>query len=216
MALVLHSDAFFISPYVLSSFVALTEKKLTFSLKEVSLHAGAHRTAESRARAPIAKVPVLEHDGWFVSESLAIAEYIAETFPFPVHPARLFPEDLRQRAHCRQVMSWVRTDMEALREDRPTTTVFYPSERTKKPLTERGRAAADQLVGVAGAMIGEGKTTLFDAWCIADAELGLMLQRLHANGDALPPRLARYADAQWARPSVRSFVELARPAWVSR
>ena len=38
-----------------------------------------------------------------------------------------------------------------------------------------------------------------------------MLQRLILCGDALPERLASYARAQWARPSVREFVDHARP-----
>jgi glutathione S-transferase len=56
--------------------------------------------------------------------------------------------------------------------------------------------------------------SLFDAFCIADADLALMLMRLHANGDALPPNLARFAEAQWSRPSVKKWVARARPPFV--
>ncbi len=36
-----------------------------------------------------------------------------------------------------------------------------------------------------------GKTVLFGSFCIADVDLGVMLMRLHANGDPLPAGLAR-------------------------
>mgnify|MGYP000169729829 CR=1 FL=1 len=47
---------------------------------------------------------------------------------------------------------------------------------------------------------------------LADVDLGLMLQRLLKNGYPLPEALKKYAQAQWERPSVRSFLELPRPA----
>jgi glutathione S-transferase len=51
---------------------------------------------------------------------------------------------------------------------------------------------------------------MFADWCIADADLALALRRLIAGGDAVPDTLRAYADAVWARPSVRRFVEHAR------
>jgi glutathione S-transferase len=76
-----------------------------------------------------------------------------------------------------------------------------------KPLSEAGRAAADKLIRVASSLVGEGADNLFDAWCIADTELALTLNRLVANGDAVPENLRRYVQAQWARPSVQAWVK---------
>jgi glutathione S-transferase len=66
-------------------------------------------------------------------------------------------------------------------------------------------------VKAAERLVPPGKTTLFAAYCIADTDLAIMLMRLHANGDALPAELARYAEAQWERASVKKWVEHARP-----
>ena len=52
---------------------------------------------------------------------------------------------------------------------------------------------------------------MFDAWCIADADLAFMLHRLVLNGDPVPPNLKQYAETQWKRPSVRAYVEHERP-----
>ena len=52
-----------------------------------------------------------------------------------------------------------------------------------------------------------GKSSIGSAWGIADADLALMLMRLVANGEpTVPARIAEYARATWARPSVQKFL----------
>ena len=212
MSLCLHTDSYRISPWVLTAWVALREKQLDFTLKDIALEKGEQRQAEYLARSVLGKVPVLEHAEFWLSESLAITEYLAETFPFPAHP-RLFPADLRDRGRCRQVMMWLRTDLLALRRERPTTTLFYAAARAAcLPLSGEALAAAKELVRTAGQLVQPGRETLFDAWCIADGDLALMLQRLLKNDYPLPESLQSYAAAQWARPAVREFLDLPRPA----
>ena len=101
-----------------------------------------------------------------------------------------------------------------IRQERPTTSIFFPEHRAKEPLSAAARRAAERLVRAAEARIPSGQTTLFGSFCIADIDLGIMLMRLHANGDALPAGLARFAEAQWDRPSVKKWVERARPPFV--
>jgi glutathione S-transferase len=101
-------------------------------------------------------------------------------------------------------MSALRTGFFALREERPTSTIF--GEPDPKPMSDRARAEADELVRIASALIRPGETSMFGAWCIADADLALALMRLVANGDRVPEAVASYTAAQWARPSVRKFV----------
>jgi glutathione S-transferase len=161
------------------------------------------RKAELRAHTVLGKVPILVHGDAWISESLAISEYLAERFPAPQYP-RLFPADLVARARARQVMSAMRTGFFGLREDRPTSTMF--GHPTKKPLSEKGKADADELVRIATALIQPGAKTLFDEWCIADADFGLMLMRLVRSSDPLPWYVADYALAQWDRASVREFL----------
>jgi glutathione S-transferase len=209
--LLLYVDRLWISPYAFSAFVALEEKGLPYEVKTLALERGEHRAPEYRTPSLTGKVPALRHGDYWLSESLAISEYLAETFPFPKHP-RLFPENLQERGRARQLMLWMRTELRALREERPSHTLFY--ERTRQPLSASAQQASAELVRIAEQVIPEGRTTLFNAWCIADPELGLMLQRLNLNGDPLPPKLRAYAEAQWTRPSVRKFVERPRPPYV--
>lgn len=209
MALTLYAERLWISPYVFTAFVGLKEKGLSFDVVELDLTKKATREVAFRDRSITAKVPTLEHDGFMVSESVAIAEYLAETFPFPKYPVKLFPPDFKDRARARQLMMWIRSDLMPLREERSTHTMFYGGG---KPMSAACKEATEELLRVANLVIPEGKTQLFAEWCIADSDLAFCLQRLGLSGYELPKKIRAFVDAQWARPSVQAFVKHPRPA----
>jgi glutathione S-transferase len=183
--------------------VALEEKRLPYKLEVVPLPIPEDIRAKLQAKAVLGKVPILVHGDVWISESLAISEYLAESFPTPAH-ARLFPASLAERARARQVMSFLRTSLFALREDRPTSTVF--GRPTMRPFTEKGKADAAELLRVAGALVAPGKSNMFAEYCIADTDLTLALMRLVANQDPMPQHLIDYAMGQWDRRSVRRYI----------
>jgi glutathione S-transferase len=211
--LTLSVDAFFQSPYAFSVFVALREKGLPFDVETLALHKAAQRDPEYRAASLTGRVPLLRHMGFLLSESSAIDEYLEDVFPPPAHP-RLFPSDAQERARARQLMAWVRSDLMPIRMERSTTTLFYEGVEEVKPLSAAAQASAAHLLSVAEALIPAGRTTLFQAFCIADADFALMLQRLLWNGHPAPDKVQAYVDAQWARPSVRAWLEQKRPPFV--
>ena len=199
--LTLYAEPTWMSPWVFHALVALEEKGLPYGLEVVS-GATLHRP-EIRERAILCKVPILVHGDAWITESIAISEYLAERFPAPEFP-RLFPADLVQRARARQVMSALRTSCFALREERPTSGIFGTPDRPR-PMSEQAQVEADELVRIASALIRPGATSMFGAWCIADADLALALMRLVGSGDPVPPELAEYTAAQWDRASVQKF-----------
>jgi glutathione S-transferase len=203
----LYVDAGWISPWACHALVALEEKQLPYTVETVPLPIPAAIRAELATRSLTGKVPVLVDGEVAIGESLAISEYLAENYPFPAHP-RLFPADLGERARAREVMSWLRTELFALREERPTATVFGAA--ASAPLTPAARADADALVRIASRLIAPGATSLFADWCIADVDLAIALMRLIRNREEVPAHLAAYADAQWQRPSLRAFVDRRR------
>ncbi|OZI45679.1 glutathione transferase [Bordetella genomosp. 5] len=206
-SLTLYVDADFLSPYAMSAFVALTEKGQTFEIRLVDLAAGEQRMQPYQHRAPTCRIPALTHDGFHLSESSAITEYLEELYAPPEHIA-LYPADRQQRARARQLQAWLRSDLAALRAERPTEHVFHAPLGTA--LTDPAQAAANKLVRVAGLLLVPGQTDLFGQWSIADTELAVMLKRL--AGDELPDWLRDYADAQWQRPSVQTWLEHNRNA----
>jgi glutathione S-transferase len=139
-------------------------------------------------------------------------EYLEDAYGAPAH-ARVLPADVRERARARQVMAWVRSDLTAIREERSAEYVFYAHERLRPcaPLSEAGRRAAAKLVGAAERLVPADAGPMFGAWCVADTDLAMMLQRLVRTGYDVPQRLRAFAEREWERPAVREFRAHARP-----
>ena len=201
--LVLYADASWQSPWVFHVMVALEELKVRYKLEPLSMPIAPDVRAKLQHEAVLGKVPCLAHDDVWLTESSAISEYLAEKFTPPQHP-RILPADVVARARARQVMSWLRTSLFALREERPTTSVFQ--HPLQKPLGETARADAAELVRVTEQLLPANATQLFGTWSIADADLALAIMRLVASSDPVPQRIADYAMAQWGRASIRKFL----------
>src|SRR5580700_3993536 len=212
MSLVLYGNSTWTSPYVLSCFVTLREKGLTFEMKDVALERGAHFEPAFTAQSLTSRVPVLVDGELALSESSAIIEYLEDAHPSPGHP-RVLPADLHARARARQVMAWVRSDLMPIREERSAEYVFYPHDQLEPfgSLSAAGQRAAAKVLAGAERLIPAGGGALFGAWCIADTDLAMMLQRLVRTGHDVPARIRDYAERQWERPSVAEFCAHSRP-----
>ncbi|MET0181404.1 MAG: glutathione S-transferase family protein [Caulobacterales bacterium] len=87
---------------------------LDFAEKIVSADDPSTR-AELLLLSPSFLVPALEHEGIKVWDTLAIANYLAETFP----DAGLLPNDKRARAHCRSVAGEMHSGFANMRSAMP-------------------------------------------------------------------------------------------------
>ena len=93
-----------------------------------------------------------------------------------------------------------------IRVERSTDVVFAG---VKKPdLSVEGQESAQKLIETASLLLAHGNPNLFGEWCIADADLALMLNRLILNGDEVPQLLVDYGAFQWQRASVQRYVAL--------
>lgn len=202
----LHVDAKFTSPYAMSVFVALQEKGLAFDISTVDLDKNENKQPTFAAVSLTQRVPLLIHEGFAVSESSAITEYLDEIFPSPA----LYPSNPQHRARARQVQAWLRSDFLPIRQERSTERVFYPPS-PPPPLSHDAQASAAKLFAGSESLLADAGLNLFDQWCIADVDLTVMLQRLILNGDPVPQRLVDYAKHQWLRPSVQRWVTHKRP-----
>jgi glutathione S-transferase len=203
----LYVGADFVSAFAMSAFVALKEKQLSFEFVTVELKSRDNYQAAYRDLSLTCKIPTLVHEGFALSESSAIAEYLDELTP---GHQKLLPRDIRQRARARQLQAWLRSDLLVVRRERPFDLVYFGKKDT--PLTDEARAAAERLFFVADRLLEEGAEHLFGDWSIADTDLAIMLNRLVANGDPVPARLAAYVRRQWDRDSVRAWMDIERVA----
>jgi hypothetical protein len=116
------------------------------------------------------------------------------------------PPDAPQRRAARHG----RCVLADLRAARNSEGVFLG--RRMGPMDDGAHRQADHLPRVASALILSGQQQLFDASCIADVDLALMLMRLVSHGDPVPPHLAAHARHQGQAPGVQARVGIERPA----
>ncbi|MHC8290769.1 glutathione transferase [Pseudomonas sp. XS1P51] len=203
----LYVGADFVSAFAMSAFVALKEKQLSFELVTLDLKSRENYQASYRDVSLTCKIPTLVHQGFALSESSAIAEYLEEVAP---GHTKLFPLDIKQRARARQLQAWLRSDLLVIRKERPADLIYFGKKDT--PLSDDALAAAGRLFFVADRLLEEGADHLFGDWSIADTDLAIMLNRLVANGDQVPARLEAYVRRQWDLDSVRAWMDIERVA----
>lgn len=107
-------------PYKLFSFfrssasyrvrIALNLKDISYELESKHLRRGEHRKAEFRELNPAGLVPVLDHDGSILTQSIAIIEYLDEIVPTPP----LLPAEPRERAIVRSMALDIACEMHPL------------------------------------------------------------------------------------------------------
>jgi glutathione S-transferase len=156
---------------------------------------------------PSGKVPCLLDGDLVVWDSLAICEYVNETYA----GGRLWPADRAARATARAVTAEMHSGFAALR------TSLSMDLRARKPA--RG-AEAQRLAGVqaditrivalwTAALDASGGPMLFGEFSIADAFYAPVVTRFATYGVDLPPRLAAYRERVFALPPMRDWVAAA-------
>jgi glutathione S-transferase len=203
----LYVDAQFASPYAMSAFVTLEDKKLPFGLQPVNLENQENHSADYIRASLTGRVPTLLHGDFSLSESSAISEYLEDVFPSPDYTAA-YPREPQARARARQLQAWLRSDFLPLRQERTTEVLFFGP--TQVPLSDAAKASAAKLFAAADALLADPAEYLFGEWSIADTDLAIMLNRLVLNGDTVPEKLRTYAQRQWERASVQRWVRLTR------
>lgn len=118
--LLLYVDARFVSPFAMTAFVALDEKRASFELLAVDLDKKAQHEPEYVVASLTSKVPTLIHGDFALSESSAITEYVDEVFP----GTALYPRDPQLRARVRQIQASLRTDLMPIRQERSSENLF--------------------------------------------------------------------------------------------
>lgn len=198
MGLILHVGTKHKSSWSLRPFLALVQTGAPFETRTIWLdHAD---TAAELARLPAGKVPVLDHDGLVIWDSLAICEYLNETFP----DANLWPADRAKRARARSLAAEMHAGFAALRRDMPMELIAdrRGQGHTPEALADAGRVMAlwrEQLATSGGPF-------LFGELSIADAMFAPVTTRFVAYGVELDAVCRGYVDAIAATPGYRRWL----------
>jgi glutathione S-transferase len=175
-----------------------------------------YRTGEGKATlnrlSPTGKVPFLVHkrpDGGEVRvwDSIAIAEYLAETVP----AARLWPDDAVARAHARAISAEMHSGFRALREHLNMALLErHPNPNNPQANSEIARVEVmwrecRERWGKAG-----GGPFLFGRWSIADAMYAPVVTRFRTYGVKLATTGAAYMEAVLTDPDFLAWEDQAK------
>jgi maleylacetoacetate isomerase len=103
-----HLYGYFFSSASLRVVAALHLKGIDFDYTAINLKDGEEYSAEFSKINPLNSVPVLEHSGNTITQSVAILEYLEETFP---DTQKLLPEGVVTRAYVRSLVNIIACDI---------------------------------------------------------------------------------------------------------
>lgn len=143
------------------------------------------------------KVPALIDGDITVWDSLAIIEYVAETFP----DAHLWPADRAARAHARSVSAEMHSGFVALRNECGMN-LHRPVKA--RPLSDAARAdiaRVQEMWTDCRARYGRSGPYLFGAFSGADAMYAPVVHRFRTYAIDVTPAVRSYMDAMMALPA---------------
>jgi glutathione S-transferase len=160
------------------------------------------RQPDTRARilryTPSAKLPTLLHKGAVVWESLAICEFLAETYP----EARLWPDDPTARAQARAISAEMHAGFQPLRQNMPMDMRnSYPGKGMNDAVAA-DIARIAEIWGGCRAAHGAAGPFLFGHFTAADAMFAPVASRFETYEVALDPVCAAYRDAILSLPAL--------------
>ena len=151
---------------------------------------------------PSGRVPALAHGDVHVWDSLAIAEYINETFL----GGRGWPADAQARAFARSISAEMHSGFSALRNEMPMNCRKRVANHPSSDACKYDIARVKSIWREARLRFGKGGDFLFGAFCIADAMYAPVMFRFLFYGVALDGVERTYADTLRALPAIGDWL----------
>ena len=155
---------------------------------------------------PTGKVPVLVDGDLVVWDTLAIAEYLAETYP----DKPLWPQDKAARAKARSAAAEMHSSFAALRGACPMNIEAHLPEVGALIWRDKPAVRADvqRLIDMWGSLLTQyGGPMLFGHFTIADAFYAPVCMRLHGYGLPLPAHIQAYVQRVRQLPGVTAWID---------
>ena len=198
--LTLYSDAIATTCRPVLLFAA--EAGIPLHIVTIDLFADEHLSEDFARLNPNKAVPVLDHDGFVLTESVAILQYLADLVGSPA-----YPKDLRERARVNEMMDWFNTGLMrdlcyGLVYSRVLPDYRHPEPAFSHMLGFHG-PRAERRLGVLDGWIGSNRFVCGREITLADylgASL-ITLSELVAYDLAPWPNVARWIATMKARPA---------------
>jgi glutathione S-transferase len=155
---------------------------------------------------PVAKVPVLVDGDLVVWDTLAIAEYLAETFP----EKQLWPAAAADRARARSVCAEMHSGFGGLRGHCGMNIEASLPEVGARLLKEQPEVASDlaRIVQMwSGLLDAHGGPMLFGGFGIADAYFAPIGTRFKTYGLPVPAQISDYIERVQALPGIKAWID---------
>ena len=200
------------SSWSLRAWLLMRQTGIDFSERRLRLDVagGSAFKATLLAHAPTGRVPLLvDDDGFAVWDSLAIAEYLAESFP----DKQLWPAERHARARARSLCAEMHSGFAALRTRCPMNIEASLPEIGARLSTEWPDAAADLKRIDAmwrDALAQSGGPFLFGRFSIADAFYAPICARIRTYALPVSEGALAYIERVHALPAMQAWCDAAR------
>ena len=187
------------SSWSLRGWLALKATGAAF--EEINVRLSRAETKAEIARHGAPTVPILKHKGTLVWETLAICEFLAETYP----AAGLWPRAAEARALARSVAAEMHAGFAPLRANMPM------DMRARKPgtgLVDGVQANIERIAALwrqCRERYGAGGPFLFGSFGAADAMFAPVVSRFVTYAPKLDATASAYRDAVWSWPAMREW-----------
>jgi glutathione S-transferase len=156
---------------------------------------------------PSGRVPALHHGETVVWDSLAICEYLADSFP----TSGLWPKDLAARAYARAVSAEMHAGFTSLRGQLPMN---VRSSFPGRPITPEAQTDINRVMAIwrgCRSRFGEGDGDfLFGDFTIADAMFAPVVTRFRTYRIELEREADQYCDMIMGLPAMQEWAAAAR------
>jgi len=156
------------------------------------------------------KVPILIDAGTVIWDSLAIAEYLAESFP----EAKLWPQDQVARAHARSISAEMHSGFTALRSELPMNVRRKPNPVPMSEAAEKDIRRIQEIWSECRRSYADLGPFLFGAFSIADALYAPVVFRFDRYAVHGAPEDLAYRKTILELPWIQEWIEQsAREPW---
>lgn len=184
------------SPYAWKVWLALEHKGIPYEGKRLTFDPDQTKTPDFLKVNPRGRVPAIVDDGFALSESNAIVEYLEDRYP----EKPLLPKDVKARGEARRLIAEADGDLEkAFNPFSEATLYTKPEARDAKLIAEKRAVLDKELARWSDALSGDffaGGVGLVDytvfPWIRMLPRIEERVPGLGYQRDALPPKIAAW------------------------